>query len=177
MGAFAAVLLTAWLWLPAPPAHANGESVTVFEGSDGPFTVTVGLQPAEPKVGSVHITVIPVYTDTSEPVEGAHVEILTTGPEGEDVYHVFAINTPEEPQYYDANLLIERTGTWTMEVTVSREGEGVGVFELTLEVSEDQPNAGRLGTALWAGVVAVLIGGGAYMTFMIRRSQRLRDES
>ena len=172
-GAAAALLAACW-WLLTLTAHANGESVTVFEGSDGPYTVTVGVLPEEPKVGSVHITVAPVYTDSSEPVEGAQVEILATESEGEEAYHTFAVSVPEEPQYYDGNLLIEHTGTWTLKVTVSKEGEGVGEFELTLEVTEDIPNAGRLGTALWAGIVAVVFGGGVYMTIAIRRSQRRR---
>ena len=170
-------LLAACLWLLTPPVRANGESIPIYEGSDGPFTVTVGVLPEEPKVGSVHITVTPVYTASSEPVNGAQIEILATGPEGEEVYHTFAISVPEEPQYYDGNLLIERTGTWTMKVSVSKEGAGVGEFEFTLDVDEDQPNSGRLGTALWAGIVAVLVGGGAYMAFAIRRSQRQRDVS
>ena len=29
--------------------------------------------------------------------------------------------------------------------------------------------------ALWAGIVAVVVGGGVYVAFAIRRSQRLRD--
>ncbi len=149
----------------------------MFEGSDGPFTVTVGVLPEEPKVGTVHITVTPVYTENSEPVGGAQVEILATSSEDEEAYHTFAVSVPEEPQYYDGNLLIEHTGTWTLKVTVAKEGEGVGEFELTLEVTEDQPNAGRLGTALWAGIVAVLIGGGVYVTLAIRRSQRERGSS
>ena len=151
--------------------------MTALEGSDGPFTVTVVVQPAEPKVGSVHIKVTPVYSDTLDPVRDAQVSILATGREGEEVFSVFAINTPEEPRHYHANLLIEHIGVWAIEITVSEDGQGVGEFEFTLDVSEDQPNAGRLGTALWAGIVAVVVGGGVYVAFAIRRSQRLRDSA
>ncbi len=170
------MLLAACWWLLAAPAYAEDDSVTALEDSDGPFTVTVVVQPAEPKVGTVHFKVTPVYTANSEPVDGARVEILATSSEDEEAYHTFAINRPEEPRHYHGELLIRHTGTWTLKVTVSKEGEGVGEFEFTLDVTEDQPNSGRLGTALWAGLVAVLIGGGVYVTIAIRRSQRSRDD-
>ena len=163
------------LGLQAGPVTANGDSIPVFSGTSGSYSVTIGVLPRDLRVGTVHITVTPLDSATSEPITDARVSILAIDPEGEPAYHAVAVNTPNDPEYYDANFLIERTGMWSIEVGISSEGRGEAEFVVDLEVSSEQPNSGRLGTGIWAGAVAIMVGGGAYLTYSIRRSQQSRQ--
>ena len=59
--------------LPGAAVHANGFTVPLVEGDSGPYTYLVGIWPAEPVVGNLHMAI--ALTSEQGPVTGAAVDV------------------------------------------------------------------------------------------------------
>ena len=159
-----------------PSVSANGDSVEVFRGTEGSYDLTVGAQPARVVVGTVHLTVTPRDAETLRPVNGATIEIVANDPDDRPAYQTRAVNSPAFPQYYDANLTIGYSGTWTLVVTVRSDELGEATFAVPLEVQERRIGTGLAGTLVWVGILLVLSGGGLWVWHSTRRIRSPRQD-
>ena len=149
--------------LGAGEVRANGDSQEIFRSREGAYEIVVGVQPRVPTVGTVHFTVTPLDSQTSEPVASALVTLTANDSEGNAVYTTRAVNTPVERQYYDANILFEDAGFWLIQVDVESESLGKSTVLVPLQVDEAPISAGLTGTIVWVGILAVLAGGVLYI--------------
>ena len=164
----AVILMAAAPWTAV---SANGNSVEIFRGRQGPYELTVGAQPAEPVVGPIHFTITPRNAETLQPVTDARVEVVINDPQGRPTFRAPALSLPAEPQDYDANLTIDSSGLWTLIVIVQSDELGEATFSVPLEVGEAAIGSSLTGTILWVGMILVLATGGLYVW---RSGQRRR---
>ena len=130
LGWVAMVAITVMPWSFLPPltsqAAANGDAIEIFRGREGQYEVIVGIQPEDPVVGTVHFTITPLDSSSSLPVTDAEIVIVANDQSGNPTYQARAINTPDSPQYYDANITFETPGTWTLLVSLQSRGSRRG---------------------------------------------------
>ena len=156
---------------------AGGDVSEVFRGRAGPYEITLGVLPAEPALGRVHFSVTVTDAETSQPVTDAEVVLVAVDEHGREEYQSRALNTPDDPLCYDANMIFEAAGPWTIVVKIDSEGAGKASADVPLEISEAALTPGVAGTVLFFAVLAVLTGGCLYLWRSSRRALRSRDEA
>ena len=157
------------LLVPAGLALANGSGVEIFRGRDGSYEVAVSILPADPVIGTVHFSIIPLDASTSLPVTDAEVTIVAHDEGGEPRFRARALNTPDSPQFYDANITFDSAGAWTLLVEVRNDDLGEAAVTVPLRVEERALTPGAAGSLVLLGAVVVLVGGALYIWFDIRR--------
>ena len=175
-----AVIVTSAVLLASssPAALANGAGLEIFRGVEGPFRLVVRVQPEEPAVGAVHLTFQPSIATTAEPVEDAMIDVLAKDAEGAERYRVRAVNTPQERQYYDANITFHEAGEWTLVVDVEQAGTGSATFDVPMTVVPQLiPSRGVAGTLVFLLISAALVGGVALVWYQSRRALRRRGQT
>lgn len=108
IGALAASLL-------AGSASANGSvRLVVIDQVAGPYLLRVGILPADPIAGPLHVSILILDAETKAAVEDAtvHLSLSGAGTPGQ----TDAANSPQEPQLYEGNLWLDALGDW--EVTL-----------------------------------------------------------
>ena len=165
----AAVLLTLVL---IAPALANGDAVEIFRGRDGAYEVIVAILPEEPTVGTVHFSITPLVAETSAPVTDAEIIVVAIDPEGEPTYQARALNSPDSPQSYDANIIFESQGPWTMSVDINSDGAGDATVVFLLELGAQPIESSPAGAVVLLAVLATLIGGGVWVWHSGRRQRQ-----
>ena len=160
---------------PRYTALANGDSVEIFRGSQGPYEIVVSIQPASPMVGTVHITVTPIDAATSEPLTQARITLVAHDGADAPVYQARAVNTPASPKYYDANISFESPGQWTLVVSVVTDDLGAATVRVPLDVAERPLPPALEGAIMLLVVIGAFVGGAAYLYFSSRRALRRRE--
>ena len=101
--------------LPGAAVHANGFTVPLVEGDSGPYTHLVGIWPAEPVVGNLHMAI--ALTSEQGPVTGAAVDVRArigrNGPLSEPVP---APGYFLQPWSYELDMNLREPGQWTFEI-------------------------------------------------------------
>ncbi len=122
--------------IPASPGatvHANGFTVPLVEGDSGPYTYLVGIWPAEPVVGNLHMAIS--LTSEQGPVTGAAVDVRArigrNGPLSEPVP---APGYFLQPWSYELDMNLREPGQWTFEIKIDS-SLGETVLEVPLEVA------------------------------------------
>ena len=149
----------------------------VFRHRQGGYEMALSVLPYPPKVGHVHLSVTLRDVAQASDVTDAEVTIVANDEAGEPTYQVRALNTPQEPLFYVGNIIFKAAGSWTMEVRVDSPELGPMSFEAPLEVEVQSIEASRGGALLFAGVLAVLVGGAAYVWYSAKRRQQLRRDT
>ena len=155
-------------------ARAHGEGAVVFEGTDGDFEVTVRVLPDPPAVGSVHFTVTPFDPENKGLILGAEVTLILIDTQGVEVYQTRAVNSPMELEFYDANVLIEEAGHWTLRVELLHEDRGSATFNVPLAIIEPALPASGAAGYVFLGVFLFLMGGAVYLWFRSNQAVRRR---
>ena len=97
-------------------ASANGSvRLVVIDEVAGPYLLRVGVLPADPIVGPLHLSILILDAETQEAVEDATVRVSVSGagtPAETD-----AANSPQSPELYEGNLWLDALGDW--EVTLN----------------------------------------------------------
>ncbi len=152
----ALVLATAFLGVPhdLERASANGATRQVVKSAlAGPYELQVGLLPGSPKVGNLHLSIQVKDAGTGATITDAAVRLTASGPEGAvNVGPTQAVNTPQSPQYYDADIPLDTEGQWVLTLEVDG-ALGQASLDLTLDV---QRGGGFNLIFLFAGALAVL---------------------
>ena len=154
------------------PALSNGAAVEIFRGRDGAYEVVVAILPEEPTVGTVHFSITPSVAETSVPVTDAKIIVVAIDPENEPAYQARALNSPDSPRSYDANITFESQGTWTVSVEIRSDGAGDATVVFPLELGPQPLESSPAGAVVLLAVMAVLIGGGVYVWYSSRRRRQ-----
>ena len=165
-----------FLILAATPgiAHGNGGGTEIFRGQQGLYEVVVAVQPGQPEVGSLHLSIEPREAASSLPVTDAEIIIIARQASGETAYQVRALNTPDSPLSYEANITFELPGTWTVQVDIHSDRLGDAAVVFPLEVKQRRLTPSSAGGFVLLGAILVVLGIGAYIWYSARRQLRAR---
>ena len=123
--------------LGAKAVSANGSThVVVTDAKVGPYQMRVGILPGNPKVGTLHLSIVVQDAETGGAIADAAVMVMATGPVGATKAGPMpALNTPQNPQFYDADINLDMEGSWTL--TLETDSElGPASLNVPLEVTE-----------------------------------------
>ena len=98
-------------------ASANGSvRLVVLDEIAGPYQLRVGILPAEPIAGPLHVSILLLDARSQDPIEDASIRVSATGPgtPGE----TDAVNSPQEPQLYEGNLWLDALGEWRVTLDI-----------------------------------------------------------
>ena len=133
------LLAAVWLGLAAGlvPISANGGTrALVTNAVSGPYELQIGIFPGDPKVGSLHLNIQVNTANGGLPVTDATVMVSAKGPAGAaDVSPVKALNMPQSPQFYEADLPLDTVGTWTLTVETDSD-PGSASLDVRFQVTE-----------------------------------------
>ena len=169
----ALAVLTATTAAAQSPEEAEELARGIYRVGDDIYDVTVQVLPSKPAAGTVHFVVTPRSAATGSAVTDATVLIVIDDEAGEPTYQSLALNTPDQPNQYRANLLVKRAGEWTVRVRMDAGGHQVEL-SLPLEVVDRNITGGLAGTIAFFVVLAVLISGVAYIAMASRTRRRRR---
>lgn len=172
-----AVLLAAQGFFP-PMGLAQRGSPEPYRVEAGPYRLAIITDPSSLSLGSVRFKVTVHNFESGDPVPDAKVVIRAKhevdGTEG----WANALNTPSNPERYEAQMELDGPGTWLMSIDVA---SSLGRVQVAIpSISVPEPRKSTAGALVFAGVLGILVLGGGYVTWTIRRSQRRRqapDES
>ena len=102
--------------LAVATASANGAvRLVVIDEVAGPYLLRVGVLPADPIAGPLHVSILLLNSEDKSAVEDATVGVTVVGPgtPGETE----AVNSPQSPELYEGNLWLDALGVW--EVTLN----------------------------------------------------------
>jgi len=168
----AAVLCAAMVLASSDTVSADGHALEIFRDQAGPYEVTVSVQPVMPRVGPVHFLVTLTDAATALQANDAKVTILASHEPTQLAYWTRALNTPQSPQLYEANISFQAAGVWTLEVEVLTDGLGPATFSVPLEVDVLAITPATGGALVLLGVVVILVGGSAFIWYSARRQRR-----
>lgn len=134
------VLGAALLLQLAAPAHANGIHVgsrEVYAGEAGPYRLNVSVIPV---TGMMHFIFLLSEAGTGEPVEGVTLE-LRGMLDGGSAGPVAGYQSPEGPEWYAADVLVEPAGVWAFTLSVD---SPLGAEEVAFPVAVQEPSGGSL---------------------------------
>ena len=166
----AAVALLTALALGLPDsARAQVEATEIFRHRQGGYEMGLAVLPHPPKVGHVHFSITLSDVETSSDVTHAEITIVANDEGGEPAYQALALNTPQEPRFYEANISFRAAGSWSLEVSVDSPRLGATTFSVPMEVEVQSIAAAPEGTLVFIGLMVVLVGGAAYVWYSARR--------
>ena len=172
MAGFVLVVTFAVSTLVPSPALAQEDGREQVRETAGPYEIGVTIDPSTPSVGAVHIIITVLNATTRQPVPDARVRIRTRN-EGDDTGGwALALNYPRVPERYEANVNLETGGTWDVSVEVSS-----AMGEVLLEIPPLEVRKRAQSSAagfVFVGVSLVILLGGVYVWWSIRRVQRKR---
>ena len=166
----AAVALLTVLALGLPDsAQAQVEATEIFRHRQGGYEMGLAVLPYPPKVGHVHFSITLSDVETSSDVTDAEITIVANDEGGEPAYQALALNTPQEPRFYEANISFRAAGSWSLEVRVDSPRLGATTFSVPMEVEIQSIAAAPEGTLVFIGLMIVLVGGATYVWYSARR--------
>jgi len=157
--------------MPVPAATAGGESFQLFRGPGGPYEIIVGVQPHKPKVGIMHISISVVEPGTDRPIDGVTIMVVAHDSLGEPIYQSPALQDPQEPKFYDANITFYEAGQWSLKIKVDSDARGPGEAMVPMFISSTSLDPGIEGLAVLLIIVGGIVGGVVYLTWSSRRKR------
>ena len=156
----------------------------LFVRTAGDFEVAVRWLPPAPQVGIVNVALKPTLAATGEPVTDARVLIVAERSlvvNGESVrepdFEVVAVNNPESPTVYRANMKFEEAGNWILHIQIDSPTAGQADFRAPIVTLPPPIEPGMEGGWVFLGIFIVLLAGSAYLIFSSRRARAARQAS
>lgn len=174
LAALASAALSVNVALAQTPVGADELARGIYRLSSEEYDVTVQVLPSRPAAGTVHFVVTPMHAGSGTAVTDATVLIVIDDEEGLPTYQSLALNTPDQPNQYRANLLVKRAGDWTVRVRMDAGGTQ-SELSLPLPVIDRSITGGIGGTLVFFAVLGVLISVGAYLALVVSRKRRARS--
>lgn len=150
-------------------ALAHGNTKEIFRAKEGSYEVIVRTLPKEPVVGTVHFSITPMDASVNQIVSDAQILIVSNNNEGKPTYQARALNTPDSPRYYDANITFKSSGQWTLIIKIQNNRLGEVTFTVPLNVSDQAIGPGNSGTVVFLVLLVILVGGSLYVWRSARR--------
>ena len=142
------------------------------QGAGALYEVDVVAEAAPRFSGDVHFVITVRDVVTHQPVPSAYVRIFTSNQDDGTGGWAIALNTPQAPQQYEADVRLRSSGTWTISVEVSGANGNVLIDVPPLEVRD--PASSVTASFVFIGVLVVFALGGVYVWLRIRQEQRKR---
>lgn len=160
-------------------AHAQTDEGfdQLFNTVAGPFDIAVSLVPPAPQVGFVNVALKPSLAGTGEAVTDARVLLVAEEELGSPVFEVVAVNTPDSPRVYRANMKFEEAGNWVLHVQLDSTSHGQADFRAPVVVLPQPIKPGAEGGWVFLGVFIVLLAGGLYVVRSIRKAQASQQQA
>ena len=173
--ALAAVVVCVALLLPLG-VHAQSDKSfqPLFNREVGPFDIAMSWVPPAPQVGFINIGVKPTLLTDGSPVTDARIVLVAETEPGHPDFEVVAVNTPNDPEVYRANLKFEEAGNWVIHVQVDSPTLGQADFRSPLVILPAPIQPGPAGGWVFLGVFVVLTAGSVYIIMAIRKAQATR---
>ncbi len=173
--ALAVLVVSIALILPQDARAQSDETFQpLFNREAGPYDVAMSWVPPSPQVGIINIGVKPALLSDGSAVTDARVTLVAeTEPEHPE-FEVVAVNTPNDPEVYRANLKFEEAGNWVVHVKIDSPTAGQADFRSPLVILPAPIEPGVGGAWVFLGVFVVLTAGSVWIVMAIRRSQAAR---
>ena len=114
--ALAMSALLAGIW-PGGAASANGAvRLVVTDETAGPYLLRVGILPADPSLGPLHVSILLREANGGAAVNDATVSVALTGPGAAG--QAPAPNSPQSPELYEGNLWLDALGDWSVTLDI-----------------------------------------------------------
>ena len=168
-------LLLAGLTATGARAQSDESFDPLFKRSVGNFEVGVRWLPPAPQVGYVNIAVRPTVAATGEPVTDARVIIVAEEAVDEPVFEVVAVNNPDSPAIYRANMKFEEAGNWILRIQIDSPAVGQADFRAPLVALPPPIEPGLEGGWVLLGIVIALAGGSVYLVISSKRARAARE--
>ena len=146
----------------------------LFSRESGPFDVAMSWVPPSPQVGIINVGVKPTLTADGSPVTDARILLVAESEPEHPEFEVVAVNTPNHPGVYRANLKFEEAGNWVLHVQISSPSMGQADFRSPLVILPAPIQPGAEGGWVFLGVFIVLAAGSVYIVMAIRKAQASR---
>ncbi len=173
--ALAAIVVSVTLLLPMGVHAQSDESFQpLFNREVGPFDIAMSWVPPAPQVGFINIGVKPTLLTDGSPVTDARIVLVAETEPGHPDFEVVAVNTPNDPEVYRANLKFEEAGNWVIHVQVDSPTLGQADFRSPLVILPAPIQPGPAGGWVFLGVFVVLTAGSVYIIMAIRKAQATR---
>lgn len=155
-------------------AHGEAERLELFRGQDGLYQIIVEVQPQNPTIGMLHFSVTPLDIETMLPVDDAFITVIAITEQGKPAFQAPALPAPDSPLYYDANINFTVSGAWSLMVKVESERLGEAEVIMPLDIGVSPFPSGGEGTVVYVIMLAILVGGIAYVWYSARRKLKQR---
>ena len=163
-------------------AQSDEDFDPLFVRPAGDFEVGVRWLPPAPQVGFVNVALKPTIAATGEPVTDARVVVVAERSlvvNGESVmepdFEVVAVNNPEEPTVYRANMKFEEAGNWVLHIQIDSPTSGSADFRAPIVTLPPPIEPGLEGGWVLLGIVIALLAGSAYLVISSRRARAARE--
>ncbi len=156
-------------------AQSDEDFDPLFTRNVGDFEIAVRWLPPAPQVGFVNIAVKPTVAASGEPVTDARVLLVVEEAVGEPVFEVVAVNNPDSPTIYRANMKFEEAGNWVLHIQVASATSGQADFRAPIVVLPPPIEPGLEGGWVFLGIFIVLVGGAIYLVISSRRARAARE--
>ena len=109
-----ALLAGSW---PGGAASANGAvRLVVTDETAGPYLLRVGILPADPSLGPLHVSILLREANGGAAVHDATVTVAIDGPGTAE--QAPADNSPQNPELYEGNLWLDALGEWSVTLDI-----------------------------------------------------------
>ena len=171
VSALALLLITIFGILAVSDVSGHGDSTLIYQGPVGPYRLSLEIQPAPPKVGTVHFSVFGLDSILRSPDSEPRIMIVAIDSLGEPVYQTPAIRDPANPVLYEGNIIFRDVGAWSISITVETDESGEGSVLVPMQISSPSIEPGLEGTFVFALITLALFGGTAYLWYSARRAR------
>ena len=93
----------------------------------------------------------------------------------EPVFEVVAVNSPDSPTVYRANMKFEEAGNWILHIQVDSPTSGQADFRAPIVVLPAPIEPGLEGGWVFLGIVIALTAGSVYLIISSRRARAARE--
>jgi len=147
------------------------------ESQAGPHTIQLQVSPVAPIQGISRFAIRIRDTETGEDVSDAMVSVLASPSEKGEAQYSLALNSPVDTTYYLAQLDMETSGIWAVEVIAESDlGGGTTVMSVRV-VDRGRSGAGNeWGQALFGLISLAFIGGITWVWYQSKRALKRRDQ-
>lgn len=151
--------------LSAGTASANGAvRLVVIDEEAGPYKLRVGVLPGDPIVGPLHVSTLIQDATGNTAVDEATVRVSVSGPG--TATQADAVNSPQSPQLYEANLLLDALGQWSVTLDIDSD---LGPASHTFVVRAREEGGFNLMFVIAAGAAVLVLGSLVWSQLQRRR--------
>lgn len=138
----------------AGTASANGSvRLVVIDEVAGPYLLRVGVLPGDPTIGPLHVSTLIQDATGDTAVDAAAVTVTVAGPGSPGTAQ--AVNSPQSPQLYEANLLLDALGQWSVTLDID---SPLGPASHTFVVQATEEGGFNLMYVIVAAAAVLLVG-------------------